>query len=136
MPSDCKPNRAALTKAMQQQFAGLDRTAFAEQLALVMMQRPTDARVKAFANKFPDRWANMIATFARLAGFTDRSESVNLHAFVSLQSLSDIELEAELSKLTSQLDTQRASNNSLTVVDAQCTELNAPSADDPAKLVD
>ncbi len=102
---------SATLKRLTQQFSGYDRSPFIEHLAQACGCLPSPDELRKFARKRPAQFAQYIATFAKLAGFTERTESVNLTVITSLQSLSDIELEEELRKLNAQLDMQRTQSN-------------------------
>lgn len=102
---------SATLKRLTQQFSGYDRSPFIAHLAEACGCLPSTDELRKFARKRPAQFAQYVATFAKLAGFTDRTESINLNVMTSLQSMSDIELEDELRKLNAKLDTQRALND-------------------------
>lgn len=95
--------------ARLQSLAAYDRNLFIEHLAETLGTLPTPARLKALAHKAPKAHAEYVATYARLAGFTERTESLNMHLIADLSALSDVDLQARLSDMTQQL--KQLSNN-------------------------
>jgi hypothetical protein len=86
-------------ETLARQIGALSRTPFADELTkLLGVHHPTDAAIKKFANRHPDKWMSMVSTAAKLAGYADKSESLNVHAILSIQNMSDAELEIELAR--------------------------------------
>ena len=79
------------------------RQPFVDELARFLDARPSEQTLTKFAARHPDRWASMVATFARLSGYNDRTESVNLNLFANIKNMSDAELEEELASLQEKL---------------------------------
>lgn len=78
----------------------LSREPFQEVLALCLQATPTPARLREFAADYPDRWANMLAIMGRLAGFSDKVETINRHTHAHVvATLSDAELLSKLDML-------------------------------------
>ena len=97
-------NEADALTRLAGQLTSYDRVAFIEQLAVELSSnKPSDAKRKAFNEKHPDRWLQGVAILARLAGFTDRTESLNVSIIADLNALSDVELESRLISLTGEL---------------------------------
>lgn len=95
-----KPPRLQVSAAdilpfMQEQ----NRQPFMEVMALCLAARPTPKRLAEFAADYPDRWANMCAIFAKLSGFSEKTEvkATFVHAIADL---SDAELRGYLSQLS------------------------------------
>ena len=87
--------RAKLTLSFLKTY---QRDPFLEYLGELLECSPTPEAMQAFAQKFPDRWANMIATFAKLGGYTEKTESVHTHT-LKVESLSLSQLLDELKKV-------------------------------------
>lgn len=102
-------------------FAGCDRQAFVAELVDHTMLRPTERQIRQYYAKRPNAWIDGLATLAKLAGFTDRTESMNVHLVANLSALSDVELAAKLSELSTQLGMISTQNDGA-IVDAQCTD--------------
>ena len=60
-------------------------------LATALQCQPTTKEMQAFATKSPDRWAQLVAIFARLSGFTDQLD-VQVNVMQTLDTMSDAEL--------------------------------------------
>lgn len=73
-------------------FYTLDRSPFLDLLAYVTGCSPDPEAMIEFADKTPHLWANMVGTFARLGGYTEKTESVNTNILVEMGKLSDVEL--------------------------------------------
>lgn len=57
--------------------------------------RPSDAALRNFARKSPDRWAQAVAIFARLTGYTEKKQ-VHHTGLLAIAHMSDAEIEREL----------------------------------------
>ena len=100
---------------IENELENLSRRPFRRFLARLLANAPTDQAIADQAEKHPDRWGQTSAMFARMSGYTDKLEvegSLNL----KIQGLSDSELEAELTKVRDQLETQSSKH------DAQLTD--------------
>lgn len=76
----------------------LQRGPFREILATALSAEPTPQAIRAFATKYPDRWAQMLTMLARLSGYNDKTEvDISINMQVSL--LSDADLLARLATL-------------------------------------
>jgi hypothetical protein len=78
------------------QLLARQRDPFVEELARWLGVNLTEAELRSFAVKSPDRWSQGIAILGRLAGYTDKLEIRT--EFASLDAMSDGELEAEVSR--------------------------------------
>jgi hypothetical protein len=76
------------------QLLARQRDPFVEELARWLNVGLTEAELRTFAVKSPDRWSQGIAILGRLAGYTDKLEIRT--EIASLDAMSDGELEAEL----------------------------------------
>ena len=86
------------------------REPFVQELKRFLEAGPTDKALKQFAAQHPDRWSQMVSAFAKLAGYTERSESLNLNLIASLDSMSDVELENKLVEMQEELAKLSRSN--------------------------
>jgi len=89
------------------ELQSLNRGAFRHDLIKALMGSPDVADIKAYAARNPDRWAAMVATMARLAGYSERPEdgASLTHPFASIGKLSDSELLQRLEAIDGKLDT-------------------------------
>ena len=79
------------------------RDPFRDILTSMLASEPTPEAVHEFANRFPDRWAQAVAIFARLSGFSEKVE-IEENVFLDVGRLSDADLAARLVNLQGQLD--------------------------------
>ena len=71
---------------------------FIQTLAYLLGCMPTKEAVQEFANAHPDRWANSISTFSKMAGYHDKLEiEHNIH--LDMTRLGDAELDQRLLEL-------------------------------------
>ena len=74
-------------------------------LAKLLLNGPTDEAIRAEAEKYPNRWYQNVQMASKGAGYRDGVDlDVSLTAKIAV--LSDSELEAELSRLQGELDSQ------------------------------
>jgi len=80
------------------QFHAMSRAPFRDELARLMRIPKSRKAFRTWANKSPDRWAQAVAIFARLGGYSDKTEveihGTLAHKLAELQGLSDAQLEA------------------------------------------
>lgn len=76
------------------------RSPFMDVLTVMMQCRPTPEAMFTWAMAHPDRWANAVAIFAKLSGYTEKVEIESTHLHV--HTLSDAQLLQQLSQLRSQ----------------------------------
>ena len=80
---------------VHEKVAQLSRSPFREQAARILACAPTNEAIVNLAERNPDRWGQLLAIVARLAGYTDKLEvEATVHAKVS--AMSDSELQAAL----------------------------------------
>lgn len=89
---------------IHQQIANLSRSPFRDKVAQILECGPTDGAIVALAEKNPDRWGQLLAMLARLAGYTDKLE-VEGSITHRIDGLSDAQLEAEIAAFKSIMDT-------------------------------
>jgi hypothetical protein len=76
-----------------------------ELLARAIIAAPSEAKLKEFAGKAPDRWAQSVTQLAKLSGFSEKIEVVkDIHHWIHNASDADlmkknIELERQLLEL-------------------------------------
>jgi len=116
--------RSAEGRALLLQIQSLDRAAFRPELIRAMLGAPTVDDIKAYAARNPDRWAAMVATMARLAGYSERPEdgASLTHPFASIGKLSDSELLQRLEAIDGKLDTLVDRKRPAVTVDAEFRE--------------
>lgn len=71
---------------------------FADVVAFLLHARPTLQGVKDWAEKNPDKWANAVATFAKLQGFAEYKVIEHNHT-LNVAELSDAEILVRLTQL-------------------------------------
>lgn len=82
------------------QLENFSRNPFRDILAATLNAAPTPAEIRVFAARWPDRWANLVTMFARLAGYSEKSEVIT-NNYVLIANLSDSELLKRLHNLES-----------------------------------
>ena len=73
------------------------RGPFRDILVDILSAKPDKKSLQAFANKYPDRWAQALTIVARLSGYAEKKEETK-NINVMIHSMSDAELLAELGK--------------------------------------
>lgn len=69
------PTRGTMTtNDIKMQVMAMSRGPFQQVLIDIMGCQPTIESIKAFADKSPDRWGQLVAIMAKLAGFNDKIE--------------------------------------------------------------
>lgn len=86
----------------RKEFDKLSREPFREQMAEWMECSPDPKALQTFANKYPDRWAQGVAIFGRLSGYSDKVE-VETTLYGNLSLLSDVELLKRFNDLQAKL---------------------------------
>ena len=81
------------------------RKPFVDVLAQFMTAMPDPEAIKAFAERHPDRWAQAVAVFGRLAGFHDKLQ-VDTSIAVDVSRMSDAELIDQLAEFQVELANQ------------------------------
>jgi hypothetical protein len=123
MKHELQPTADETKARLIAQLAGYDRQPFIEQLAEIMFNGPRAEDWRKFARKAPDRWAASLATMAKLAGFTEKTENVHLHSHLhAIMHMSDVDLHARLRELTHALEAPSSDSASSAIVDAQCKD--------------
>ena len=93
-------DRQAVTTALEAR----SREPFLDLVAMLMGAQPTPEALRAFARRCPDRWAQAVANFAQLAGY---SAAISFDGGLDsqLQRVSDAEVEARLTAKVAALET-------------------------------
>lgn len=87
-----EPRRSALSvEEIHKNIQNLSRGPFQTILTEFLGAQPTLENMQAFADRAPDKWAQTIGMFAKLAGYKDEIE-VNQNINVQISSMSDSEL--------------------------------------------
>jgi hypothetical protein len=71
---------------------------FTDVLAALIGALPDPKAIKFFANRYPHKWAQAVATFARLAGYHEKIE-VKGNIALDFSGMSDVELIERLARL-------------------------------------
>ena len=88
------------------QLESYSRQPFLDTLARILGCEPKAQQLQAFANKYPDRWAQTAAIFGRLGGYSDKTEIVNVSVLAIVKNASDSELLSRISEIESRLRMQ------------------------------
>ena len=78
------------------------REPFKKMLLPALANQPDPKKIKVFANKTPDRYAQYLTQIAKLAGYS--SEKIEVDHYVNLSLVSDSELRSMLIDLRNKLD--------------------------------
>ncbi len=78
--------------------ANLSRAPFRDVLERLLGAEPSLEKVREFAERYPDRWAQACAIFGRLGGYHEKAQVSHhhTHAMIELTTLSDAELSERL----------------------------------------
>jgi hypothetical protein len=95
---------------------GYDRTPFLDVLQHWLENGPSVGDVEALAKKSPDKWASAVTQLARIAGFTEKTESTINHN-ISVTHMSDSQLEDEIKQRVAAMQG---------VIDVPYREITAP----------
>ncbi len=93
MRTDALPKLSS--KAVSAHIDALSRQPFRALLTRLLECEPDPEKVKAYAEKFPAKWGQLLSMIGRLAGYHERLEVANSHV-VALAPLSDAELMGRL----------------------------------------
>ncbi len=85
-------------KAVAAHIDQLSREPFRDVLERLLGAEPSPEKVREFAEKYPDRWAQACAIFGRLGGYHEKAQVSHhhTHAMIELTTLSDAELSERL----------------------------------------
>ncbi len=82
-------------KAVAAHIDQLSREPFRDLLTRILEAEPDPEKVKAYAEKYPDKWGQLVTMVARLGGYNERLQVETSHTVVLAQ-LSDAELSERL----------------------------------------
>ena len=86
------PKRATLNKEeLTQHLNAMSRGPFQQALVDIMGCQPTVEAIRQFADKSPDRWGQLVAIMAKLAGYHDKLE-IEANLTMNINSMSDAQL--------------------------------------------
>lgn len=92
-------------------LTNLDRHPFKYTLSVILCCSPNPENIKKFADNNPLDWARLVKIMAELSGYTEKL-IIEHHKKEDLASLSDLELEARIRQLSSELH-----------IDGECEEV-------------
>mgnify|MGYP003139303123 CR=1 FL=1 len=78
------------------------RRPFIEILDYIMGIVPNEMSLQEFADKHPDRWASAISTFAKISGFTEKTEVIG-NINVNIHQMGDAQIQDRLAQLKAEL---------------------------------
>lgn len=81
----------------------LNREPFREELGRMMECSPTDANIRAFAKRHPDKFYGMMRNVAALAGYHDKTANTETNIYMQINTLPDSQLNDELQHTLKQL---------------------------------
>lgn len=81
------------------------RSPFQTELSKILVCSPDRESIRAFANKYPDRWAQAVAIMSRLSGYSDKLELTgSLSVEAKTRTMSDMELDEEIKRREKELN--------------------------------
>lgn len=92
---------------IREHLDALTRSPFKDALTQIMGAQPDIENISLYASKYPDRWGQLVAIFARLAGYTPELK-IEGTIHTKAQSMSDSELTKELERIRKLLDKDEA----------------------------
>ena len=112
-------------KAVAAHIDQLSREPFRDLLKRLLESEPDPEKVKAYGEKYPDKWGALVTMISKLSGYHERLEVESSHS-VALRQLSDSEL---LSRLQESLEKLGIPVNAGKVIDLKAP----PNGEDGAK---
>lgn len=103
---------------------GYSRAPFQDALAEFLSARPTMENITIWAAAHPDRWANAVALFSKMSGYTEKMEIVQ-DVFHHIADMSDADLLQKLQDLQSNYNLVNKpvalipADNSITTIDQE-----------------
>ena len=89
-------------KEVRAHLEAYSRLPFIEILDYLMGIVPNEMSLQEFADKHPDRWAASISTFAKMSGFTEKTE-ITGNINVSIHQMGDAQIQDRLQELQATL---------------------------------
>jgi hypothetical protein len=102
MPATPTPTKTEILDHLER----LNRTPFRDILAEALGCAPNAKAMRKYFNRFPDRFAQTITQFAKLAGYSEKTEINQTNIYAIIAGASDAELMARLTKALETLGTQ------------------------------
>ena len=90
-----RTSREELRLAIEQ----YSRAPFGDALEALLQARPTTQRLLQWAGEDPLKWANAVKIFAILGGYTEKTESLNVHLHANTAAMSDAQLMVALQQM-------------------------------------
>jgi hypothetical protein len=97
-------------EAIEIALMNMSRQPFRDALATLLGCSPSEDAIKAFAERFPDRWAQAVAIMGRLSGYHEKLQ-VDTNMLSEIQNLSDSQLMTRLQEVDRQLAEHRDARN-------------------------
>jgi hypothetical protein len=106
----------------------MSRRAFIEPLANALACAPTPEAIIRQAERFPDRWGQLLVMLARLVGYHEKVQ-VDTSLAVRIGAMSDAEVEVELERVERELQAQKQAKALPAAPDAPRPEGNGGGTD-------
>ena len=90
------------TDELLEHFRSFSREPFVDILAYFIGCAPNPIALQEFANEHPDKWASAINTFAKMSGFTEKTE-ITGNINVQIEGLGDSQLLERLARVQADL---------------------------------
>lgn len=84
------------------QLQTLDRDPFQQNLAQLLECSPDEESLRAFSQKYPDKWAKAVQVLASLSGYQEKTEN-HTNIYTQINVMSDSQLNQELQKVLSEI---------------------------------
>ena len=88
---------------LENMLSSLSREPFTQELARFLISSPAQAKIREFAEKYPDRWAQAVAILARLTGYSEKIDVDVSGTIRHVRELSDVDLAKRLEQIESDL---------------------------------
>ena len=86
-------------KALVRELSGFKRDPFIRELSRFLLAKPTMPKIRTFAGRYPDRWAQGVMILAKLSGFSEKIDLAVTGSIAHVHLLSDVELEKRIKHL-------------------------------------
>lgn len=109
---------------LEELFSSLSRQPFVQELSRFVAANPSRAKIREFAEKYPDRWAQGVSILARLAGYSEKVDVSVSGLIQHVRALSDVELESRLKIVNQELQSvvDMPANGPKTTIDVQVNQ--------------
>ena len=120
---------------IREHLDALTRSPFKDALTKILGSQPDIKHISMYADKYPDRWGQLVAIFARLAGYTPELKiegTINTEA----KAMSDSELETAIEEIRKAMAKEDAQATGQAIDPAKKELLTTPSDKDNTTLED